>query len=317
MTISGLFTRLSSGLICISLVGSALAQGPSGPPTRRHTVTESAGKPALLPASQQPAVRGQVSITVEGNTRVIRANGVPDHPTGTFPNRGNPHRIEAQRYVYSIPARPEMASQATPLGRHNFGIAVNGVPFDPGAAEWYLGNSRGGWQYEALSGAVALGIDANHAHVQPTGAYHYHGLPTQLLRDLGVDAASHSPLVGWAADGFPIYAVYGHSDPRDSASKTQPMASSYRLKAGQRPRGRDQPGGKYDGTFVADYEFVEGHGDLDPCNGRFTVTPEFPNGTYAYFLTESWPVIPRCYRGTPSEDFKRRGGPGRRRGGPP
>ena len=40
-------------------------------------------------------------------------------------------------------------------------------------------------QYEALSGAVPLGIDANNAHVQPTGAYHYHGVPTGLLRDLG------------------------------------------------------------------------------------------------------------------------------------
>ena len=75
-------------------------------------------------------------------------------------------------------------------------------------------------------------------------------------------------------------------------------------------------GGKYDGTFVADYEFVKDLGDLDECNGRSCVTPEFPGGTYAYFLTEAWPVIPRNYRGTPSADFQRRGfgprGPRRR-----
>ena len=51
----------------------------------------------------------------------------------------------------------------------DFGIAVNGVPFDPGAAEFYLGDRQSGWQYEALSGAVPLGIDENYAHVQPTG----------------------------------------------------------------------------------------------------------------------------------------------------
>jgi hypothetical protein len=67
-----------------------------------------------------------------------------------------------------------------------------------------------------------------------------------------------------------------------------------------------RPGGRYDGTFTADYEYVPGMGDLDECNGRRCITPDFPQGTYAYFLTEDWPVIPRRYRGTPSADFFRR-----------
>ncbi|MCA9069363.1 MAG: YHYH protein, partial [Planctomycetaceae bacterium] len=232
-----------------------------------------------------------------------------------FPNRGNPHHITEQSYEYRIPARPQAARRITPLRMHNFGIAINGVPFDPGAAEWYLGDPSSPWQYEPLSGAIALGIDVSHAHVQPTGAYHYHGLPTDLLKSVKISKDQHSPLVGWAADGFPMYAVYGYSDPKDSRSKIQPMKSSYRLKKGNRPSGRGQPGGQYDGTFVADYEYIQGSGDLDECNGRFAITPDFPEGTYAYFLTEAWPVIPRCYRGTPSTDFVRRGPPGRP--GPP
>ncbi|MEM9312094.1 MAG: YHYH protein, partial [Pseudomonadota bacterium] len=68
------------------------------------------------------------------------------------------------------------------------------------------------------------------------------------------------------------------------------------------------PGGAYDGTFIRDYEFVAGLGNLDECNGRFVRTPDFPDGTYAYFLTQRWPVVPRCYKGTPSPDFARRGG---------
>ena len=38
------------------------------------------------------------------------------------------------------------------------------------------------------------------------------------------------------------------------------------------------------GVFLEDYEYVKGHGDLDEHNGRFAKTPEFPEGTYAYFL---------------------------------
>jgi hypothetical protein len=198
----------------------------------------------------------------------------------------------------------------------SFGIAVNGVSFDPGAAEWYLGDRRGGWQYEALSGAVPLGLDENHAHVQPSGAYHYHGLPTKLLADLNVGNASHSPIVGWAADGFPIYAIYGFANPRDERSAIRALKSSYRLKKGDRPGGPHAPGGKYDGTFVADYVFEKGSGDLDECNGRFGVTPDYPDGIYAYFLTNDWPVIPRNYRGTPSSDFQRRRRPPPRPGQP-
>ena len=90
----------------------------------------------------------------------------------------------------------------------------------------------------------------------------------------------------------------------------QEIKSSYRVKSGRRPSGSGQPGGRYDGTFLADYEYVKKLGDLDECNGRITVTPEYPDGIYAYFLTDKWPVIPRCYRGTPSSDFTRRGSRG-------
>ncbi len=291
----------------VSLDGWVLAQrAPTRrPPLRRHQATQ-AGQLQLVPASEQPQIRNRVSIAIEGDHRVIRANGVPDHRTGPFPNPGNPHRLGAQSYQYRLPARPRSAEAITPLGRHSFGIAVNGVPFDPGAAEWYQGDPHGGWRYEPLSGAVPLGLDANHGHVQPSGAYHYHGLPRDLLNELGVQAGRHSPIVGWAADGFPIYALYGHADPNDPSSDIRKLKSSYRLQAGNRP---DGPGGNYDGTFLADYVYVPKEGDLDECQGRFGPTPDFPKGTYAYFLTEQWPVIPRHYRGTPSQDFQRRGPP--------
>lgn len=186
------------------------------------------------------------------------------------------------------------------------------LSFDPGAAEFFRGQRGTQWQYEPRSGSIALGIDVSHAHVQPTGAYHYHGLPTELLSAVKLEANTHSPIIGWAADGFPIYAVYGFADPQESNSSITKMTSSYRLIDGNRPGG-DEPDGKYDGTFVGDYEYVAGAGTLDECNGRFGVTPDFPDGTYAYFLTEDWPVIPRNFRGTPAKSFERHGPPS---GGP-
>ena len=180
-----------------------------------------------------------------------------------------------------------------------FGVAVNGVLMDPGTAEFWNGDRRGDWNYEALGGAVPLGVDENFAHVQPSGAYHYHGLPTLLLKQLGLNSTKHSPLVGWAADGFLIYCQYGYQDPHDPHSRIVELTSSFGLKEGERPDDEKSPGGKYDGTFIQDYTYDEGIGHLDECNGRFCKTPEFPEGTYAYFLTTDWPVIPRAFRGEP------------------
>ncbi|MEM7584723.1 MAG: YHYH protein [Acidobacteriota bacterium] len=297
----------AAGLGLCLLIVSVVAQPPR---LRRHTA-EQARPLDLEPAYRKAPVESSVRVTEQGEVRIIHANGIPEHRVGAFPNRGNPHRISAQRYTFQVPLSPEQTGRLTALGMHDWGVAVNGVPFDPGAAEFWQGKRNSGWQYEALAGAVPLGLDANHAHVQPSGAYHYHGLPVGLLEELGFEKGRHSPLVGWAADGFPLYAALGYSDADDAQSPIKVLRSSHRLLEGNRPGGRQGPGGTYDGTFVQDYRFVEGAGDLDACNGRFGVTPEFPEGTYAYFLTEEWPVIPRCYVGTPDSSFFRR--PGRPR----
>lgn len=280
---------------------------------RLHSVIEK-GELTLMPSTSTPEIESEVSIEIVGDERIITSNGIPNHVTGQFPNRGNPNSISAQKQAFKVTANPEVADEITPM-RHNFGVAINGVLFDPGAGEFYDGAQ--GWQYEPLSGAITLGVDMSHAHVQPTGKYHYHGLPTGLLDNVKLEAGTHSPIIGWAADGFPIYALYGYTYADNAESEIKQLTSSYRLKERDRPGG-DHPGGVYDGTFVADYEYVEGSGDLDECNGRQCVTPDFPEGTYAYFLSEAWPVIPRNYRGTPSSDFGRgpHGAGGRRGGGP-
>jgi hypothetical protein len=252
--------------------------------------------------------QNQVSITVEGEYRYIRSNGIPNHATGRFPGPGNPNTISAQHYEFRVPVHPKAAEKTTRLVLGPFGVAVNGVAFDPGANEWWNGDPSSGWQKEPLMMVpLYLGVDSSHGHVQPTGAYHYHGIPTGLVAAL-TDGKAKMVIVGWAADGFPIYNNVGFTDPKSPKSAPKALRSSYRVKAGQRTSG---PGGKYDGLYVNDYEYVSGAGDLDECNGVFSATPEYPEGIYHYVLTEEFPYIPRMWRGTPDSTFRRGpGGPG-------
>lgn len=291
-------------------------------------------------ADKQPFVK----IEVRGDYRYVTANGLPDHATGDFPNRNNPNEISAQQYRFRMPATPRRAGEYAEFGNGLFGVAVNGVVFDPATAEyWQPGDAQwgsdvppppemrrnrqgppnprapGNWQVEGIGpNGGTLGIDASNAHVQPSGAYHYHGLPNGLIKRLG-GRGETMLLLGWAADGFPVYAPWAHEDPNDASSPLVDMTSSWKVKDGDRPTGRDGPGGTYDGTYTQDYEFVENGGTLDRANGREGVTPEFPEGTYYYVLTPTFPFVPRHLAAAPDESFQRRGGPNNNppRQGPP
>ncbi|TDU70659.1 YHYH protein [Prosthecobacter fusiformis] len=273
--------------------------------------------PSLLAQNAQP----EVTIREEGGKRVISSNGIPNHPTGDFPNEGNPNAIAPQKYEFRMTLRPKVGPQPTPSQRAFFGVAVNGVPFEPGTAEFWQRDPRSGWVAEAKSGQINLGLDGNEAHVQPNGAYHYHGLPTGLIAQLGGVESGKMLLLGWAADGFPIYASRSHQDPQDATSPVVSMRTSYRLKTGTRPGGNRGPGGEYDGYYTEDYEYVPGLGDLDECHGRFGVTPEYPEGIYHYCITDEFPYMGRLWKGEPDPSFEKQGGgpPGGgrgRRGGP-
>jgi hypothetical protein len=151
------------------------------------------------------------------------------------------------------------------------------------------------WALEALGGAFQFGTDESNAHTQPSGAYHYHGMPEGLLTVLQA-SATRMTLVGFALDGFPMYARYGHDAATDPASPLRRMTSSWQKKATP-DAGRPSTATFPMGTFRQDYEYRAGSGDLDECNGRFGVTPEFPSGIYHYYVTETYPFIQRCWKG--------------------
>ena len=126
------------------------------PPIRFHKVTQR-GVLEPLPATSIPRHKSEVTIDLIDGARVIQSNGIPNHKTGEFPNAGNPNRISPQTHKYRVPSKPEVADGITPM-RGEFGVAVNGVPFDPGAGEFYAGAR--GWQYEPYP-VRSLGIDVS------------------------------------------------------------------------------------------------------------------------------------------------------------
>jgi hypothetical protein len=278
-------------------------------------------------------------IEVKGEYRYITSNGIPDHKTGQFPNAHNPGRIQEQDNRFRVPVTPRVAEKPVDLGPNGlppdrggarggreeagrrggppilFGVALNGVVFDPGTAEWWKNDPSLGWHVDAMGPAVQLGVDSEHAHVQPpTGTYHYHGVPTALVDRLAGDQTGKRMVqVAWAADGFPVYALWGYSDASHAESAIKTLKPSYRLKQGERPKEKS-PGGKYDGTYVEDFEYVPGSGDLDEFNGRSGPTPEFPGGTYYYVVTAKFPFVPRQLRGVPDGSFRKGPGAGVARG---
>lgn len=277
---------ISVTIVILNLINSSsLAKSTSK--TKKFEVLQHKGI-NIIPAYKRPPKGGKTVFGAEGKFRVMKATGLPKHEVGDYPNDGCPYKMKIQDYNFKAPLSPKLAKKITPLTLDmNFGVSMTGIPFDPLEDIWFKNNPKSGWQYEAMSGAIFLGIDDNRAHLNKNGTYHFHGPPTSLLKIYGLAPGRESPLIGYAADGFPIYALYG-----DDGKSVNP---SYVLKEGKR-----SIGGIYDGTFIQDYEYKKGAGDLDECNGKMF------HGSYAYFLTYEFPFIPRCFKGEPHLSFKKK-----------
>ncbi|MES2902350.1 MAG: YHYH protein [Pseudomonadota bacterium] len=274
-----------------SVASSALSVTPTSGATSATTTghTYCAYSNSVLNATLK--LTSTVAIACSDTTarRTMTGNGVPDH----FANPTNPGAIGAVTVNFVSSLNPVATSTASPI-EHVTGYANNGVKFDPSTAESY--QNAGVWKIEALNQSYfPFGTDGSNAHTQSTGAYHYHGMPEKYIETL--NKGTGMALIGFAMDGFPIYARYGYKTATDATSGTKVITSSYRLKT-TASSGRPATSIVPMGTFTQDYEYVAGLGDLDECNGRTGVTPEFPKGIYHYFVTDSYPYIQRCVKGT-------------------
>lgn len=207
--------------------------------------------------------------------------------------------------------------------------------------------NRDAYVNEAVTFDAALAHQAganHHYHANPIALRHQLGdyvdynAASNRYSESANSPLRHSPIVAWVRDGFPIYGPYGYSNPTNAASGVRRMISGFVSRTNVVTSGRttlpqwaaraynrsaslaanefgpnvsaQYPLGRYleDNDYCGDVG--ETHGvqfDLDEYNGRWSVTPEFPNGTYAYFvaiMASGAPAFPynigRSYYGNPT-----------------
>lgn len=216
---------------------------------------------------------------------------IPGYDIG--PWTGNPNQPANQNFLFKITRSPQQNTATpieTPLG--HIGVWRNGVSvFNAKDARSY--NNRNIWHQNAIV-VEGASFDDCLGHPAPNGEYHHHLNPVCLYDQN--KKTEHSPIIGYAFDGFPIYGAYAFANV-DGTGTIIRMRSSYKLRdmtdrssigsttLPQADRGPAISSQYPLGYYVEDFEYVAGLGDLDEHNGRFGSTPEYPQGTYAYFMT--------------------------------
>lgn len=266
------------------------------------------------------------SVKYSANWVYVTTNGIPAYVTGPFLD-GNPSLATSQNAIFKFPLNPTQ-NTGTPTNTTggNIGVFKNGVAlFDYRDGVSYklstgvnAGGPAGGgmgdgvWNRDAVV-AEKSGFDCSKGH-PAMGNYHHHQNPSAFNLDLVVisnvcnlytsdglyviNTNEHSPLLGFAYDGFPIYGAYGYMNADGTGGVTR-MKSSYSLRnitvrthyadgsnvtdgpavSATFPLGMYREDYQYNPTSAATPDYLDEH------NGRFCVTPEYPDGIYAYFAT--------------------------------
>jgi len=304
-----------------------------------------------------PAYCGVQEVYSSTNWVYVRSTGLGSHVMGAwYLNSGRTTYFPAfptnQKTLFRIPRTNAVPATKSLSGGGAIGMFVDGVAmynnwdayYWNGSADVSGGGSSGYWNRDAYVNE-GLTFDPANAHQPGSGQYHYHANPPALRYLLGdhVDfnpatkvytestntPTKHSPILGWAADGFPVYGPYGYSVSNNASSGIRRMVSGYVIRNGSYGtsnltlygRGTipawsarlhnvasnilsgpavstSYPLGRYmeDNDYLGDRGYKQGVDfDLDEYNGRYCVTPEFPNGTYAYFvaiLADGTPAYP-------------------------
>ncbi|MCU0431570.1 MAG: YHYH protein [Cytophagaceae bacterium] len=264
------------------------------------------------------------SVKYSTNYVYVTTTGVPAYTTGPFLD-GNPSNATNQNAIFKFPLNPvQNTGTLSPTTSGNIGIFINGVALfdyrDGVSYQSSSGTEKGGpyggsgdgvWNRDAVL-AERAGFDCSKGH-PAMGNYHHHQNPSAFDLDLDVvstvcstydsdglyviNSTQHSPLIGYAYDGFPIYGAYGYKNANGTGGITR-MKSSYELRnisvRTHYADGSDVTDGPAVSTtyplghYKEDYAYVDHSTEsdyLDVHNGRFCITPEYPNGIYAYFCT--------------------------------
>jgi len=318
-----LFFTMSSCMLLISQTNPAITgwlRNTTGI-TGRHFVSGNS-----TPIVDTPLANVQ-TVQYSTNWVYVTTNGIPAYITGPFLD-GNPSLATSQAgAIFKFPLTPTAnTGTLTATTGGDIGNFINGVAlFDyRDGVSWKNSTSSlcggpinppctgdGVWNRDAVL-AERVGFDCSKAH-PAMGNYHHHQNPSAFNTDLNVlsticslypsdglytiNPSQHSPLIGFAYDGYPIYGAFGYANV-DGTGGVVRMKSSFQLRSittrttlytGATVTAGPAVSTTYPlGYFKEDYEFIDHTGDstyLDIHNGRFCVTPEYPSGTYAYFCT--------------------------------
>jgi len=261
---------------------------------------------------------GELTIEASPDQCVFQVNQIPNHDFGQ--NVHWPHKPAKNNETIIIPRYPAKADKPTAAGLGAVAILLNGVKWEANPAACF-GEGRGKpgrerigcgprlknhpWRYNIGSNLNKFSFDDYHAHVQKGGMYHYHATPrvlytknARLLGDDDCKVTGPSPVIGFALDGYPLFGPCLIDD----TGTVRPARSSYVVKTGAREAvaGYETPyivgvvtSADYNGQFVGDFQYIDGAGDLDECNGT-TI-----NGQYGYYATNTFPHAIRCLAGKP------------------
>lgn len=263
------------------------------------------------------------SVQYSSNFVYATTQGIPSYVVGPYLD-GNINQAGNQNAIFKFPLNPVQntgTAVSTPMG--NIGVFINGVAMFncSDGVSWknstssFAGGPLGGagdgvWNRDAIVYEKA-GFDCSKGHPAGTN-YHHHQNPSAFDLDLNVisticnlydadglyaiDSTVHSPLIGFAYDGFPVYGAYAYKN-TDGTGGIVRMKSSWTLRnitvrntlyTGASVTSGPNVSTTYPlGSFKEDYGFTAPTAPdyLDIHNGRFCKTPEYPNGIYCYFAT--------------------------------
>jgi len=247
------------------------------------------------------AFRRNVGVALDSRSVYVTSNGIPAAPT-------MPSFIQDWNFgIVKKPITEPIKYSTVPNTLGPIGVAIDGVPFfgpNSGITEtlYQYGNISAPFANIANSATYTInsvfaaenqGGDPGLGYTNLKGQYIYQANPYAMAN---AAVGLHSPIVGYAWDGNPIYGPFGYAN-ADGTGGIILNTSSYQLSTTPRLDKTGQPFinglqmAQYaapNGNYIEDFIYIPNSGTLDECNGRFVVTPEYPNGVYAYFASASF-----------------------------
>ena len=327
-----------------AIVGDELRGVTVTPKTVINTFTEtSVAGTSIAATTTLTGVVGHSEWSFSTNGSVtITATGLPYHSYGNTTDPNTPIDIGIDKSIpwrggTNISATDKASTDPGTIGYWINGVSIASPNGGTDAPDNYLAISGFNYNksaYMAYALGYTWGADEAGGFSDADGTYHYsdfsfdlswtsgdgyasgpHNTGTQELTEIPYLSGSlthgngHSKIIGISLDGYPIYGPFGYNNPLDPTSGVRIMVSGYTMKNQSYRTGTAASDlAEYPmGIFVQDFEFTDA-GDLDEHNGRYCKTPDYPNGTYAYFVTvnnatlfPAYPyVIGNTYYATPA-----------------